>query len=175
MENTYTYTARSALDPARVVTLTLYENYLSVGVATPLEHIERAVRAATAEEEDEARGEIRLQPWLRPAAISMIERGLHPFHVGDVEARADERWLRVRAWFRTGGLRFLPVTLVGGEVDNPEAAQAFVRELRRRKKAAGGPSWLFGLLDYWATWIVGGVLAVVFMQLWRRKRGRESA
>jgi len=40
MENTYTYTARSIEDPEQVVTFTLQDHRMSVGLGAPLEQIE---------------------------------------------------------------------------------------------------------------------------------------
>ena len=40
MENTYTYTARNIEDPEQVVTLTLQDHHMSVGLGAPLEQIE---------------------------------------------------------------------------------------------------------------------------------------
>lgn len=170
MENTYTYIARSADDPTQVVTFTLHDHRLSVGLGAPLEHVERAVRSATAETEEG----FPVRPWLKPMAISLIERGTRPFDVADVDARAEDEWLLVRAWFRTGGLRLMPITLLRGPVDNPEAAQAFVAELDRRKSSLGGLTRFLGMLDYWVTWLLAGVLMVVLLQS-RRHRGSSEA
>jgi len=171
LENTYTYTARSADNPEQIVTLTLHNHSLSVGVGAPLEHIERALQAESAENEEEPT--YHIQPWLKPMAISLVERGMRPFSVDDVGADVERDWLRVRAWFRVGGLRLAPVTLVAGRVDNPDAAQAFVKELNTRKAATGLPGFL-GLLDYWAAWFVAGFVMMVILERWRRKRGSEA-
>jgi hypothetical protein len=179
MENTYTYVARNADDPAQVVTFTLYDHSLSVGPGAPLEHVERAVQSATAETEaeaaDEEGREFPVRPWLKPTAISLLERGTHPFDVTDVDASVQDDWLHVRAWFRSGGLRLLPITLVRGRVDNPDASRAFVEELERRKASTASLSKLLGVLDYWATWLLAGFLMVVLMQTWRRRKGGTAA
>jgi hypothetical protein len=171
-ENTYTYTARSVDDPEQVVTFTLYDHSLSVGVGVPLEHVERGLQARQGEAEEES--EYHLQPWLKPVAVSLVERGTHPFGVEDVDARVEEDALQVRAWFRTGGLRLFPITLIKGRVDNPEAAYAFVEELDRRKKAMGRPSGFLKILDYWAAWLLASFLMAVLLETWRR-RGRGKA
>jgi hypothetical protein len=171
MENTYTYTARNADNPDQVVTFTLHDHALSVGIGVPLEHVERAIRAKTAE--TEAESEYPVRPWLRPMAISMVERATRPFDVDDVDARSVDDWLQVRAWFRTGGLRLMPITLIKGRVDNPEAAQAFIQELDERKASARGLARFLDVLDYWATWFIAGFLMVVFLETWRRRRGGE--
>jgi len=167
MENTYTYIARSADDPAQVATFTLFDHSLSVGLGAPLEQIERALE--TKGEEQEAGEDIESRLWLKPLAVSLLERGVGPFRVAGVNATAQDDWLRVSAWYQAGGLALAPVTLVDGRVDNPQAAQAFVEELDRRKSEVTGPFGLFNVLDYWFTWILAGALMFGLFQAWRRK------
>jgi len=181
MADTYTYTARSAENPERVVTFTLRDSRLSVGVGAPLEQVERAVKITRGEgrpegevEEEapiETEQDEKPQLWLRPVAVSLVERGTRPIHVDDVIANVHEGWLMVKAWVRAGGLRLVPVTLMDGLVDNPVAARDFVDEVQERKTAVGFKP--FELLDYWATWIVAGVVGLLVFQQWRRK-GREK-
>lgn len=165
MEDTYTYIARSADDPAQAVTFTLHDNSMSVGLGAPLEHVERAL---------EPEGEVRPRPWLKPLAVSLLERGTRPFRVADVDATAEDDWLSVTAWFRGGGLRLAPVILIRGRVDNPEAALAFVEELNRRKASVTGPFKLLGVLDYWATWLLAGFFLLGLLGIWRRRSLSES-
>ena len=183
MTKTYTYTARSAENPERVVTFTLRDSRMSVGVGAPLEQIETAIqigRGGEAPEEGEgeagAEAEVmeaeRPKLWLRPVALSLIERGTRPVHVDDVVAKLTDDWLQVRAWIRTGGLRLIPIALIDGRVDNPVAAQDFVEEVRELKTDAGWRA--FGLFDYWATWIVAGIVALVSFQQWRRKGSEKD-
>lgn len=186
MAKTYTYTARSAENPERVVTFTLRDSRMSVGVGAPLEQVERAIQLSRGEEAGEERGaeeaeegaeleveeEERPKLWLRPVAVSLIERGTRPVHVDDVVANVSDDWLQVKAWIRTGGLRLIPITLIDGRVDNPVAAQDFVEEIGERKTVTGFN--VFGLLDYWATWIVAGIAALVMFQQWRRKGSEKG-
>jgi hypothetical protein len=166
MEDTYTYIARSADDPARVATFTLHNHSMSVGIGAPLEHVERALQSAGGE----AEGEARPRFWLKPLAVSLPERGTGAFRVADVNAGAEGDWLQVTAWFRAGGLRLAPVTLIKGRVDNPEAALALVEELSRRKAAGAGPLKFLEVLDYWATWFLAGFLLIGLLEVWRRSR-----
>ena len=171
MEETYTFTARSASDPSRVVTLTLHDHRMSVGTGPLLEQVERAVAEEEAEAEDAP--PVPRRPWLRPLAVSLLQRGTQPFPVEDVVADLDGGQLSVKAWYRARGLRLLPVTLIDGRVDNPEAAQAFVEELKSRK---GEVSLTFGfleLLDYWATWAMAFVSVIAVLVLWRRRADRS--
>jgi hypothetical protein len=135
LENTYTYTARSADHPERVVTFTLYDHGMSVEVGAPLEHIARALQPETGEikAEVEAEHEALSHAWLKPMAVSLRQQGTRPFNVADIDAKAEDEGLRVTAWVRTGGLRFAPITFFWERVDNPKGAGTFVEELRKRK------------------------------------------
>ena len=167
MEKTYTYTARSIENPEQVVTFTLQDHRMSVGTGVPLEQFETILQHE--DTGDEATKEGEAKPWLRPLAVSLLERGVGPFQVADVHAAADDDWLRISAWYRAGGLALAPVTLVNGRVDNPQAAQAFVEELERRKSEVTGALGALNILDYWFTWILAGVLIFGLLQIWRRK------
>jgi hypothetical protein len=57
-------------------------------------------------------------------------------------------------------------------VDNPVAAGDFVEEVQDRKSVSGFQ--VLGLLDYWATWIVAGVVALAMLQQWRRKGSEKD-
>ncbi|MGD8475492.1 MAG: hypothetical protein PVH59_15350, partial [Anaerolineae bacterium] len=166
-----TYTARSIEDSEQVVTFTLQDHRMSVGLGAPLEQLEVALQGTEAgeESEEEASHGTQQQPWLKPLALSLLERGVGPFRVADVRAATDDGWLRVTAWYRAGGLALVPVTLIDGTVDNPQAAEAFVEELESRKSDVAGPFAALNLLDYWFTWIL--VIASIFglLQAWRRK------
>jgi hypothetical protein len=162
MQNTYTYTARSADDPDRVATFTLHDYQMTVGVATPLEQIEHAIAKLTGRADEEA-GEHK--PWLKPLAISLIERSTGSFNIEDVNAWMEDDVLVVKAWVRVGGLRGSPITLIDERVDNPDAAEAFVWELDTRKEELDEHVMPF---DYWLTWL--GMAAGLFLvfALWRR-------
>mgnify|MGYP001826710833 CR=1 FL=1 len=167
MENTYTYTARSIENPQQVVTFTLQDHHMSVGLGAPLEQIEVVLQEEDAGEDPRQGSQARL--WLKPLAVSLLERGVGPFRVADVNAAAEEDWLRVSAWYRAGGLALAPIILVNGRVDNPPAAQAFVEELEERKSQVTGAFGLLNPLDYWFTWILAGALMLGLFQAWRRK------
>lgn len=168
MENTYTYTARSIENPEQVVTFTLQDHHMSVGLGAPLEQIETVLQRIDAGKE-EAGQEALAKLWLRPVAVSLLERGVGPFRVSDVSATAADDWLRVSAWYRAGGLALAPITLVDGRVDNPQAAQAFVEEVDKRKSEVTGTVAPLNVLDYWFTWVLASVLLFGLFQIWRRK------
>lgn len=184
MAETYTYTARSADHPERVVTFTLRDSRMSVGVGAPLEQVERAIELGRGREETEGEEAVeaeaqieveepeRARLWLRPLAVSLIERGTRPVHVDDVVAGVTDDWLRVRAWVRAAGLRLVPITLIDGRVDNPVAAEDFVQKVRERKTTTGFN--MLGFLDYWGTWIAAGVIALVLLQRTRRAASEKD-
>jgi len=172
MEKTYTYTARSAVNSAKTVTFTLHDHSMSVELGVPLEQIERALKSVTEESVDEQ--EMDLQTWLKPLALALLQQGMRPFHVGDVEAELEGESLRVTAWGRPGGLRLAPFVVAMDRVDNPDAAQAFMNELAERKGSATEPALFPGPLDYWAGWFLAGfsVALLAARWLWKRRRVR---
>ena len=145
---------------------------MSVGLGASLKHIERALQPEGGEMKTE--GEVHPRLWLKPLAVSVLERGTRPFRAADVDANAEDDWLWVTAWFRAGGLRLAPIILIKGRVDNPKAALAFVEELNRRKASAAGPIKFLEILDYWATWLLAGFFMIGLLGIWRRRRLSEG-
>lgn len=170
MEGTYTYTARSPEHPEQTVTFTLRDEHLSVDLSAPMEQVERMLQARGDEEEGAAPEEqAEVGVWLKPLAISLLERGVGPFHVSDVNALARQDELRIRAWYRAGGLGLVPITLIDGRIDNPEAAHAFVEEIARRKEMVSAAIGPLALLDYWVTWIIAILAFIALFNFWRRR------
>ncbi len=174
MEDTYTYVARSAHDPTKVATFTAYDGVLTVDVGAPLEQLQRTFQAVGDDklETQDSKSIKAATPWLTPVAVRLVEQGIHPFNVADMDASTDGNDLNVKLWVRTGGLRLVPVTLAWDEVDNPDATQAFVKELDRRKKAAAHPGRFRGVMDYWVSWMAAGFVLIFW--LFRQFR-RENA
>jgi hypothetical protein len=185
MENTFTYTARSTVEPERVVTFTLHDHHMSVEVGGLMEQVERALRteedeaeeAAPEEEQEELEEPEAAQrnpalAMVKPAAVSLLEMGTRPFHVRDVAAESDGDSFQVRTWVRAKGLRAAPVQFGWDSVDNPQGARAFVDELGRRQRATSYPGRFPGPMDYWISWFLIGVLALVLF--WPRRTGEEE-
>jgi hypothetical protein len=185
MENTFTYTARSTLEPERVVTFTLYDHHMSVELGGLMEHVGRALsggeeEAERAEPQEEGQEEQVPEAsqrnlalaMIKPTAVSLLEMGTRPFHVRDVAADAEDGAFQVRTWVRAKGLRAAPVQFTWESVDNPEGAHAFVNELGRRQRATSYPGRFPGPMDYWVSWFLIGVLALVLF--WPRKRGDKD-
>ena len=176
MENTFTYTARSALAPEKVVTFTLYEEELSVDLGAPLEHVQRGIEEGQKETEGEAeeQGGIESYYALKPTAISLLEKGTRPFHVGDVYAKAEGDGLAITAWVRVKGLRLAPIQFAWDEVDNPGGAKAFVDQLQTRRQAVSHPGRFPSVMDYWISWLLFGVLLLVLFLPRREASGQET-
>ena len=165
MANTYTYTARSARDPERVLTFTLYEDTLSVNLTGVLESLEQV--AAAESRGDEAKKQLKTQ--FKPTTLKVVEKLSGPVHLGDVNVDLDDDGrFTLKSWKRVAGLRLAPLNISIGPVDNPEAAKAFIAELEQRRAASAHPSKFFGPLDYWFGW-VGLVLAAVILIRWPRR------
>jgi len=170
MDETYTYTARSPEHPEQTLTFTLHNEHLSVDVGAPMEQVERMLQSRRGEDEGvEAEEGTKGGLWLKPLAVSLLERGVGAFHVTDVSAVARQDKLRIRAWYRAGGLGLVPITLIDSRIDNPEAAHAFVDEIARRKKEASTAIGPLVLLDYWVTWVVAIVAFIALLNFWRRQ------
>jgi hypothetical protein len=171
MENTYTHIARNAQDTTQVMTFTLHNHHLTVGVGNPLEQVEAALQTenadTTTKEEQPGR------PWIKPVAVSLLERGLRPFNIDDVEAAAENGGLHLVAWTRVGGLRLAPIVFDVEQVDNPEATEAFVKELQERKASVRSKEALPGLLDYWAGWFATGLMLMIGLLALVRLRQRD--
>lgn len=171
MADTYTYIARSAQDPRRAAIFTLHGDRLSIEPATTPGYYQ-------AGEGEERRGRLRrvrhMMPWMTPASVSALERLLHnDFRVSDVMARAKDDNLSVWAWVRPAGLRLAPVTMTWHHVDNPEAARGFADEVERRRQQMGERRGLPGPLDYWGSWLAGGLVALSTVA-WMVVRARET-
>jgi hypothetical protein len=176
MENTYTYTARSALAPEKVVTFTLYDHRVSVDLAAPLEQIEEALAGEEPEQEPDSEAQQETQSYyaLKPTVVSLLERGTRPFDIADVRAQAENGGLAVTAWVRAKGLRLVPVRFAWEQVDNPEGARAFAKEVRARRRGAAHPGSFAGLMDYWVSWLLFGMLVLFLFWPQRQREDEET-
>ncbi|MFL7871605.1 MAG: hypothetical protein ACK2TV_06860 [Anaerolineales bacterium] len=165
---TYTYTARNASDPDKVVTFTLYDGHLRVNLTGLLDRVSTV--ASSEEKSDEIKRQLKLQT--RPALLKLKEGISGPIHIGDVKANLEEEQLMVTMWPRVAGLRLAPVRVDMGQIDNEDAAEAFVEELQHRKEEVESDARrFFGPLDYWIGWI--GLLLLVGIFI-RRPKHNES-
>lgn len=176
MENTYTYTARSVEDPEKVVTFTLHDDRISVDIGTPIEQIARTLADVTEDvEEEEREPEKHAKVWLKPLAVSLVERGTAPLRITDVDAYVDEDHLSLKSWVRLAGLRLAPITLMAGRIDNPAAAAAFVAEVNTRKEELAGGLPFFNILKYWITWLGAALSITGLFIFWQRHTSAGEA
>lgn len=162
---TYTYTARNINNPDKVVTFTLYDGHMRVNLTGLLD---QASTVAVAEEKS---GELKKQALTqaKPAFLKIKEGVSGPIHVSDIKARIDDDQFQVTLWPRVAGLRLAPVQLDMGQVDNEDAAEAFVDELEERKETTESDARkFFGPLDYWIGW--AGLMLLIGLFIRRSKR-----
>lgn len=165
MPFTYTYTARNKENPDRVLTFTIIEDHLKVnltGLVDQLSDVDKGEDQKTAVKNF-------LTTQSGTAIYKAMERLSGPVHVSDVNPQYKEGKFRLTFWKRLAGLRFAPITIVMGSVDNPEAAEQFINTLIERQNQTESPGYFAGPLDYWATWI-GILIGLIVLIKWPRQR-----
>ena len=165
MPFTYTYTARNKDNPDRVLTFTIFENTLKVNLTGLIDQVSEAV----AKEDSQTAVKDFLTTQSGSAIYKAVERLSGPVHVNDVDPYYEEGQFKLRFWKRVAGLRFAPITLSMGNVDNPESAGQFIDTLMSRQDQVESPGPFAGPLDYWATWI-GLLLGLIVLIKWPRKK-----
>ena len=167
-QDTYTYTARSADDPSKVVTFTLLNGHMRVNMTDILD--QASTIAGSEETPEELKRQLSVQA--KPVLTKLFENISGPVQINDVNASIQENRLKVTLWQRVSGLRLAPVLFNMGAVDNKEASQAFVEELNTRKSKAPDAGRFSGPMDYWLGWI--GVLVFMGIVLrWITKRNES--
>ena len=165
MPFTYTYTARNKDNPNRVATFTIFDDEVKVNLTGIFDQVSDVMDE---EKRKEAVKEI-ISTQSGTALYKLTERLSGPAHINDVTPIYNDEKLIVTFWKRLKGLRFAPVVLSMGPVDNPEAASQFVEILKDRQEQADAPGFFAGPLDYWATWIAALIGLVVLLR-WPRKQ-----
>jgi len=164
MPFTYTYTARNKNNPNRVMTFTIIDNHLKVNLTGLVDHISEAVQ----DEDRKAVIKEFVSTQSGTAVYKAVERISGPVHINDVSPHFEEGQFKLTFWKRIAGLRFAPITLAMGNVDNPEAAAQFIDTLLDRQELEEAPGFFSGPLDYWATWIALFIGVIVLIK-WPRK------
>lgn len=165
MPFTYTYTARNIEDPNRVVTFTIYEDQLKVDLTGLVDQVTEVIDE---EHRKEALKEI-ISTQTGTALYKAIERLTGPAHINDVTPLYKDGKLIITFWKRLARLRFAPIVIAMGEVDNPDAATRFIEELSERQERTDSPGVFAGPLDYWFTW-VAIVIGIVVLVRWPHKK-----
>lgn len=164
MPFTYTFTARNKENPNRVMTFTIFEDYLKVNLTGLVDQVSEVVE----DEDRQTAVKDFLTTQTGTALYKAVERLSGPVHVNDVKPFFEDGQFKLTFWKRAIGLRFAPITLSMGDVDNPEAADQFIDKLLDRQKQAETPGFFSGPLDYWATWI-GLLIGLVVLIKWPKK------
>jgi hypothetical protein len=164
--NTYTYTARNAEDADKVVTFTLDDERMRVNLTNLMEETDKLVRSDSKLKELSH----QIKTKAKPVLLKIRERLFGPVHVSDVNASLNENKFKVRIWPRMAGLRLVPVPINMGQVDNEDAAEAFVDELQYRKETEPAAKKFFGPFDYWFGWAGLLFLAGFFIRKYRQSQ-----
>ena len=166
-ETTYTYTARNAIDPNKVVTFTLINEHMRVNLTG---FLDQAGEISDAEDKhDEIKRQISTQA--KPTAMKLVENVTGPVHVNDVNMNLVGDEMKVTLWQRLAGLRLAPIQFNMGQVDNVDSAKAFEEELSSRQETATYGGKFFGPLDYWLGW-AGLALLIGFLVRWPGKKDK---
>jgi hypothetical protein len=158
---TYTFTARDAQVPEKVVTFTLYGDHLRVNFTGLVEKIGKISQSD--EKPKEAGRQIATEA--QPATLKLAQQISGPVHIGDVHAELDGEDFKLHAWQRLAGLKLAPLWVNVEHVDNIDAAKAFISELEDRKDEAEHPGRFFGPLDFWAGW-AGLLIGIAVLFRW---------
>lgn len=167
MPFTYTFTARNRKNPEKVITFTLYDDYLTVNLTGLIDSVSEFVK----EKEEESRKEVVksiISKQSGAAIYKVLERLSGPVHISDVNPYIEEGQFNLTFWKRLAGLRVAPITISVSDVDNPQAATQFIETLIDRQKETVKPGTFAGPLDYWATW-VGLLIGLIVLIRWLKK------
>ena len=170
MTFTYTYTARSKDNLEHVATFTIIDDVLKVNLTGLFDQVSEVVEA---DDQQQAAKQL-LKAQSASAIYKLVERLSGPVHVKDVTPNFDNEEFSLTFWKRIAGLRFAPLTVVMGEVDNPDAARQFLETLEEQQDLAEAPNVFSGPLDYWITWIAL-LIGVVVLLRWPRKKKAEKS
>jgi hypothetical protein len=168
MTYTYTYTARSKDNLEHVATFTIVDDVLKVNLTGLFDQVSKVIDA---EDQQQAVKHL-LKSQSRSAIYKLVERLSGPVHVNDVSPSFDNEEFSLTFWKRIAGLRFAPLTVLMGEVDNPDAATQFIETIKGRQELAKAPNVFSGPLDYWATWIAL-FIGITILLRWPRKKKSE--
>jgi hypothetical protein len=164
MPFTYTYTARNKNNPNRVITFTIFDKHIKVNLTGLLDQVSEVVE----EEDQQSALKDFLSTQSGSALYKAVERLSGPIHVNDVSTYFENGQFKLTFWKRIAGLRFAPITLSMGKVDNPEAAAQFIDTLFERQEQLETPGLFSGPLDYWVTWI-GLLIGLIILIKWPKK------
>jgi len=165
---TYTYTARNVDNPDKVVTFTLDDERMRVNLTDLLDQAE----TVSSSESKPKQLIHQIKSKAKPVFLKVREKISGPVHISDVNAMLKDDKFLVRIWPRVAGLRLAPVGINLGQVDNGDAAEAFVNELKTRKETEPAVKRFVGPLDYWIGW--AGLMLLVGLFIRRSRQGAAA-
>lgn len=165
MTYTYTYTARNKENPNQVMTFTIVDDHLKVNLTGFIEQVSDAM----GEEDTKKTSKEIIKTHSGSALYKAVERLAGPVHINDVSPNYRDGKFRLTFWRRLAGLRFAPIGLSLGNVDNPKSAKQFLDTLHERQSQSDTPGFFAGPLDYWMTWFAL-VIGVFVLIKWPRKK-----
>jgi len=163
--NTFTYTARNAHDPEKVITLTLVDDTFKINLTGLFDQARQITSAEKPMEVTQTQASIQAKPMVMKMLETSSGEGVH---INDTRVILRDNALKIIAWYRLAGLRLAPMIINVGEVDNPAGAEEFRSELARRKESTDSASLFFGPLDYWLGW--AGILLFLFIFIRKKKK-----
>jgi hypothetical protein len=169
MSFTYTYTARSTEDSSKAVTFTIIDDKLKIDLTGLYDQVSEMSKE---EERKDVLKDI-LSTQSKFVILKTMEKLSEPVHLTDIKPSYDDEDFTLTFWKRVGGLRLAPIVILMGEVDNPEAAQAFIATLEERKSQIGKPGIFSGPLYYWFTWAALAISALILIR-WPHKKEQQE-
>lgn len=165
MPFTYTYTARNKENPNRMVTFTIFNDHLKVNLTGLFEQVSEVF------DDDDRMSAVKkmISTQSGTTLYKAIERLSGPVHIRDVTPIYKDEKFTLTFWNRVARLRFAPIVIVMGEVDNPEAAEQFINTLSERQDETESPGIFAGPLDYWVTWMAM-LIGMIALLRWPRER-----
>jgi hypothetical protein len=162
--NTFTYTARNANNPKKVITLTLVDDTFKINLTGLFDQAREIANAEKILPATQAQANIQAKPMVMKMLETTSGAGVD---INDTRVVLKDKALKIIVWYRLAGLRLAPLVIHMGEVDNPAGATAFCQELSRRQDSTDSASLFFGPLDYWLGW--AGVLLFLFAFIKKKK------
>jgi len=156
--------ARNENNPDRVMTFTIYDDALKVNLSGWVDQMSDILD----QEDRKAAVKDLLTDQSGSALFKVVERLSGPVHVSDVNPSFEDGEFTLTFWKRIAGLRFAPLKITMGQVDNPEAADDFIETLVSLQKDTDPPGIFSGPLDYWITWM-SLLIGIIVLVKWPRK------
>jgi len=168
MSFTYTYTARSTEDTDKAVTLTIIDDKLQIDLTGLYDMV---TDIGNEEDRVELLNEA-MSTQSKAVIMKVMEKLSEPVHLKDITVSYEDDDFCLTFWKRVAGLRLAPIAISMGEVDNPEAAEAFIATVDEQQALLDKPGMFSGPLDYWFTWGLMVIGALILIR-WPKKKKQQ--